>query len=329
MRIIMLSSIARTGFGRSGSGFILRLWVIVVAGAVRLSAAEPPVTSIAFAPDGESVIAGSQAGLSVYGWPSLVESRKIECSLAGIHDLAFSRDGKILAVAGGVPAEEGRVELRNWPAGDLQNELGGHEDTVTSVEWVDDRRLATASLDHTVAVWDLGSGERLHHLRGHSKGVATLGVLHDQVTLLSGGLDNSLRVWDIRSEAVTRSLDNHTRRIHQLAVRPFSSALPMVATVSADRTVRFWQPTIGRMVRFRRLDSAPLSLAWSSDGRKLAVSCGDGSVRLLDPETAEMVADYSAVNGWAYALAVHPTDGSLVVGGQNGQLQRVLVAGTQ
>ena len=36
----------------------------------------------------------------------------------------------------------------------------------------------------------------------------------------------------------------------------------MVASASADRTIRIWQPTIGRLVRYVRLEAEPLSIAW-------------------------------------------------------------------
>ena len=48
----------------------------------------PPVTALAFAPDGEVVLVGSQAGLEVRAWPGLETKRKLATSLAHINDLA-------------------------------------------------------------------------------------------------------------------------------------------------------------------------------------------------------------------------------------------------
>jgi len=99
----------------------------------------------------------------------------------------------------------------------------------------------------------------------------------------------------------------------------------MVASAAGDRTIRFWQPTIGRMVRYVRLESAPLEIAWLNDESHIAAACIDGRVRIIDADTVEVRMDLPALDAWAYALAVHPTDGSLALGGPDGQVRRVTI----
>ena len=61
----------------------------------------PPMTALAFSQDGESVVACSQAGVSIYDFPTLNLQRMIAVEARNIHDLAFSPDGNQLAVGGG------------------------------------------------------------------------------------------------------------------------------------------------------------------------------------------------------------------------------------
>ena len=283
----------------------------------------PPITSLAFSPDGKSVVACSQAGLHVYDFPTLNLQRMIKAEARNIHDLAFSPDGDQLAVGGGNPAIKGIIEIFSWPEGKSLSILTEHRDSVTAVAWRD-ASLASASLDRRIILWDLHTATPIQQLEGHSKGVSSLCFLSDKEILVSTGIDQSVRVWDLTSGTLMRNMNNHTLPAHDLALRPNGTGLPMVASVSDDRTVRFWQPTIGRMVKFARLAEAPLNVAWLNNGARIVAACADGAIRLVDPDSVEVTGEIPALDGWAYSLAVHPTDGSIIIGGPNAQVKRII-----
>ncbi len=286
---------------------------------------ESPITALVFSRDGESLIAGSDAGLRVYSWPELKLQRELSARTNSPGDLAFSSRGDRLAVGGGAPAEDGTLEILSWPAAESLELLTAHSDCVTSVQWLDQTTIAAASLDHDITVWQLPNREPASRMTGHSRGINALCYLPGAQVLVSAGIDQSLRVWKLGPNELQRSLNLHTQSITSLARQPGEHSIPLVASASEDKSVRFWQPTIGRMVRFTRLPSAPLDLEWLADGSTVAAACIDGHVRIIDPATAEVIQDLSAVEHWAYSLAVHPTDGSLAVGGANQELRRIVV----
>jgi WD40 repeat protein len=285
----------------------------------------PPITAVAIAPDGSAVVAGSQAGVEVRSWPELERTATLPTELTNVHDLAFSPDGKLIAVAGGQPGAEGTVELYGWPGLELVRRVSPHDDVAYAVAWRGDgKELALAGADQRVSLLSASAESPPRYLAGHSRAVLAAAFLPDDHTLLSCGVDASVRVWDTPAMSTRRTLTNHTRAVYDVKVRPNQSeqSLPMVATAAEDRTVRFWQPTIGRMVRFARLESAPLALAWSPDGLLLWAACRDGHVRGIDPDTAAMTRDIPAIDGVAYALVIAP-DGTIVIAGSNGQLRRI------
>ena len=305
-------------------------YLLCLALANSVIAAEPPITSLAFVPGGNSIVAAAQSYMTVHEWPSLKVNRRVPSSLVLIQSLAFSPDGQKLAVAGGTPAEAGMVEIRSWPQGDLLALHVGHEDTVQSVAWIDDKTFVTGSLDHEIGVWSVGLQKPIRRLKGHSKGITTIQVIAGGSLIVSGALDQNIRVWKVGTGELLRTLNNHTRAVNELKTKPLVQGqdsgalrLPSMASVSNDRTVRLWQPTIGRLVRFCRIDAVPLALTWGPQGEWLAVACDDGNVLVINPDTMEVTANISVNDSWLYAIESHPIDGSLAVGSRQQRLQRL------
>ncbi|MDP6446969.1 MAG: WD40 repeat domain-containing protein [Pirellulaceae bacterium] len=306
--------------------------VVLTAGLAsqRSFAAEPPVTAIAFAPGGTAVVAVSQSGLHVFGWPDLKRKRSIKTAAANLHCVAFSPNGKLVAAGGGNPSEDGSVEVFSWPAGESVAMFADHADSVRSIAWSDNSKLAAASIDREIKLWNLENQENAALVyKGHSRSVNAICLLNDGKTLVSAGVDQSVRVWNLESAELTRSLSQHTKPIRALALRPATSGLPMVASASEDRSIRLWQPTIGRMVRYVRLDVEPLDIDWLKDGNRIVAACVDGRVRVVDADEVQVTQTLAAIEGWAYAIAAHPSDDSIAVGGRGGQLRRVRIASSE
>src|SRR5688500_6471311 len=115
----------------------------------------PPITAAAFAPEGRSVIVGSQAGLVIHSWPALKSQGTIKTEWANVHDLAFSQDGKLLLAAGGKPAEEGAIEIFAWTIGDRRSVITAGDDVVYAVDWRSDgQSFAAACGDRRVRLFD-------------------------------------------------------------------------------------------------------------------------------------------------------------------------------
>jgi WD40 repeat protein len=301
---------------------------VILALAFAVSAvAAPPVTALAFAPDGKSVVVGSQAGVEVRSYPALESTRTLPTELPNVHDFAFAPDGKTLAVAGGIPGKRGLVEFYSWPEGKLLRTARVHRDCVYKVAWrSDSTAILTAGGGANVCVVEVESGKLLQTLEGHSKGVLAVVFLPGEEQFASAGLDESVRLWAAKTGDPVRSFANHTRPVTDLAVRPGTDAKspPMLVSVSEDRTVRLWQPTVGRLVRFARLDTVALAVAWSEKGDRIFAACKDGRLRVMDPDTLDTTDAPAAIDGVAYCLAVAP-DGHVIVGGSAGQVKRVAV----
>jgi WD40 repeat protein len=284
----------------------------------------PPIVALAVTPDGSQVVTGSQAGVQLRSLPELAVTRSLATKLVQVNDLAFSPDGKLLAVAGGSPAERGAVEIWTWPAAALKTTLPAGDDLAYRVAWnAAGSQLAIAGGDRKVRIAALG-GDETKTYECHSGAVLAAAWLPAENLVLSAGVDQSIRVLEPATGKIRRSFDNHTAAIRDLAIRPGEHAGPvMVASCAADRTVRFWQPTIGRLVRFARLPSPPIALAWTPSGSHVLAACEDGRLRSVDPESIEVKELAPTLTGVAYAAAVLPDGKFAVLAGAAGELRIV------
>ena len=296
------------------------LFVVLAAGIVGAEPGnvKPPIVALAVSPDGREVLAGSQAGVQVLSLPDLKPQRRLATKLGHVHDLAFSPDGNLLAVAGGAPAEVGGVEIWEWPAGKLKATLAAGDDVAYDVAWnVGGTLLAVAGADRKLRILAVdGAAAKTYEV--HSAAVLAVAWLPADDLVLSAGVDQTIRVVDAAAGKVRRSLDNHTAAVRDLAVRPGKHDGPLlVASAGADCTVRLWQPTIGRLVRFVRLPSAPTAIGWTLSGSHVLAACEDGCLRAVDAESVAVTELAPPLNGPAHALA--PTGrGRAILGGAGG-----------
>ena len=125
----------------------------------------------------------------------------------------------------------------------LGNSRLRHGDKIEAVAFSPDgKRLATASDDGTVKLWDLANGHEVLTFRGHKDKVKAAAFSPDGSTIASAG-GNRLLLWDPQTGHEKRSLQGHTGEISTLAFRPDGK---MLASAGNDKSIRYWEPDSGR-----------------------------------------------------------------------------------
>lgn len=98
--------------------------------------------------------------------------------------------------------------------------------------------LGFDSVDCTVRVWDLDSGQEIACFDGHKMPVTTVAFSPDGRRILSGGYDNTVRLWDIETSKEVICYSEHTGPVNSVVFSPDGR---LAVSGSRDRTVRVWK----------------------------------------------------------------------------------------
>ncbi|KAG9227960.1 hypothetical protein BJ875DRAFT_490520 [Amylocarpus encephaloides] len=123
-----------------------------------------------------------------------------------------------------------------WSA-ELQT-LEGHSGTVWSVAFSHDSKLASASGDMTVKIWDASTGSLQQTLDSYSCIVRSITFSHDSKLLVLASEDKTVKIWDAGTGSLQQTLEAHNcSRVRSVA---FSHDSKLLVSVSDDKTVTIW-----------------------------------------------------------------------------------------
>ncbi|XP_071805728.1 coatomer subunit beta'-like [Asterias amurensis] len=164
----------------------------------------------------------------------------------------------------------------------------------------DNNTFASASLDRTVKVWQLGSSTPNFTLEGHEKGVNCVDYYcgGDKPYLVSGADDRFVKIWDYQNKTCVQTLEGHAQNISCVSYHP---ELPIIMTGSEDGTVRVWH---ANTYRLETTLNYGLERVWAIANMKgsnsIALGYDEGSIIIkLGREEPAMSMDASGKIMWA------------------------------
>ena len=283
------------------------------------------VNSIAISPDGQTLVSGSnddttkiwnlQTGelLRTLTFNSAQPDDGSKRSL-WVTSVAISPDGRILVSSGGQ-----LIEAWNLKTGDLLYRLSGAGSTVAITP--DGQTLASGISDNTVKLWNLRSGELRQALPGIVQGSVRMSISSDGAILAAGSMLAKIDLWNLRTGELIRTLDAEERAgdVTSIAISPKDEIL--VTSHEGESVVRIWNPRTGELIRTLEGHSSQInSVAISPDGQILASGSADGTIRILDLRTRELIRVLKDA-GEVLSVTFSPDSRTLASGSEDGKIR--------
>jgi WD40 repeat protein len=262
------------------------------------------INTIAYSPDGKQIATAALSGSgSIRVWDT--NSRRVVwqsgARTPGTHLLAFSPQGRLLAAASGP-----NIIVWDLKTGDQRLTIPGRTAYIAMAISRDGTRLASGSSDGTVRLFDLASGKELLNFRVAKQYVVAIAFSPDLRLAASfaalvrgpGQPEPTIQLWDLATGKEGKSFPGGESGIFRLAFGPNGRSL---AATTGSRQVNLWEVATGQPRRDFALPSIPYSVAFSPDGRQLAVG------ELSQPVQRDSETSAPRVGIWAIDLAhEHP-----------------------
>jgi WD40 repeat protein len=207
------------------------------------------------------------------------------------NSLAFSPDGKTLAVGSGEPSRSGDITLFEIASGKLVKTYAErHLDSVFALDFTPDGKLlASGGADKAVRITDLSTGKLVKTFEGHTHHVLGVSWRADGRLLASSGADNVVKVWDWTTGDRRKSVDGWDKEVTGIR---YLGAADQIATSAGDAKLRLITSDGGEVKQLPGATSFLQSLATTQTGDLILGGDQDGTVRVWDVVAAKEIASF-------------------------------------
>jgi WD40 repeat protein len=297
-------------------------------------ASPPVITCLDYSPDGSL--------LAVSGYHEVLlckpDGAGVVARLVGlserIQSVAFSPDGKSLAVTGGDPCRFGEVQIWDVAKRKLRLSVPVTFDTVYGASWTPDgSKIAFGCADNTLRAIDSKTGKQVLFQGAHGDWVLETVFSKDGSHLVSVSRDMSMKLVEV---ATQRFVDNITSitpgalkgGLQTVARHPQKDELLIGGSDGAPKIYKMYREkkrVIGddfNLIRaFESMPGRIFKVRYSSDGNRVVAGSSfeqHGEVRVYQAADGKRICTFDGQKGGVFALAYRPDGKEIASAGFDG-----------
>ncbi|CAD8190165.1 unnamed protein product [Paramecium pentaurelia] len=240
---------------------------------------------------------------------SLIGGNFAKCNLSGAEFQNININGMNLNGAQLIDCK-----WKNLRINDL-HQLNGHDGPVNSLCFSPDGIiLASGSMDQSIRLWDVGTGQQQSILEGHSNSVQSVCFSPDGSVLASGSDDKTIRLWNFKTGKQILQLNGHHAEVLSVC---FSADGSTLASGDGDKTIRLWDIKNGHQKsNLEGHSNNVTSVCFSPDGTNLASASWDNTIRLWDVKSGQQMLKFDGHISYISSICFSP-DGTTLASGSN------------
>jgi serine/threonine protein kinase len=274
-----------------------------------------PVWSVAYAPDGKTLVTGSD-DMTLRFWDAVTGEPKGSLSGNGgaVFAVAFSHEGSLLVGGSG----DGTIRLWDVATRKEKSSLPHRNGNVRRLAISRDDLLAVLDAStQGVEVWNLNTLKMLQTLPMHEGTLTALAFAPDGQTLATGDASSgNVRLWNPTTGELRSTFRVDPFGLRALALAPDGKT--MASTGTTDRDVKLWDVTTHKQIAtLSGHDNDVLRMVFCPSHNLLATGSRDGIVIVWNMATAHAVATLHAHQGAVWGLAFSPDGRALATVGED------------
>ncbi len=184
----------------------------------------------------------------------------------------------------------------------------GHRDAINGVCFSPDgKRIASASDDMAIKIWDASSGDELKTFQGHTWPVNCVTFSPDGRQIASGSDDGTVKIWEASSGKVLRTLIAGS---NDGMIKPWDRS-QLASNLEEFKT----REQVGRW--------AVNCVSFSPDGQRIVSGSADKMVKLWDANTGEELKTFKGHSLSVQCVSFSPAGNQIVSGSGEGYISNV------